>query len=754
MYKREKSVKKILNRQDMELQKILIVVLVLLGIIAAVIHSAYVNMGEIKKQLQQNLEDVGNQNAVIVHSKIHAQYELLNSLSKELQGVTTDTIDEKLDSFKIFLEDFGLKRFAFSFPDGMTYSTDGEEATDLSYRDFYKRGMAGKCDITGVLTDALKIEHDKVNVMTIPIFDEKENVSGVFGVAYDTEIFNESLQIDSFEGQGYSCIIDEDGKIVATIGTDNLEISHNIFEDIQKADKRNEQVVENLQSQIENKKTGNGTLYLSGKNYYYSVPISLMDGCVTWYILTIVPTELLNERVTPIQMNQYATSFFVGILVVLGAVLIIRYLKKQHEQMVRFAYEDSLTKGPNFVKFCLDMEHRKNSPGWMIVMDITNFNNITIVAGEEAGNTMLKETWKIIEHSLCKDEMAGRVRDDMFVMFLSVSEEELLIQRMEEISRRISEKSKDFQVYGVKAGYGIYQMSGEETIENAYSKAKIAKEYMLTKQEWHYAFYNEVNRVKTQHEKQLEERFPMAIEKKEFEVYYQPKYSAADCAVVGSEALVRWRNEDGSMVSPGEFIPLFERNGMIIRLDEYMFRAVCMQQKKWLMERKTVYPVSVNISRTSLYCADVEQRYREIMQECEIDPKYIQIEVTETVMEEKEDIGELLNKFRQMGVKILMDDFGTGYSSLATLSNQYFDTLKLDKTLIDHIGNKDGEILLYHVIQMGQQMGLHITAEGVEKQTQLQFLQDLKCDDIQGFYFSKPLPVDEYENMLNQLGTT
>ena len=749
MDSRQNILKGILNNKKLKMKKTIIALSALLGIAIVVLYGNHVNTGEMEKQLQQNLADVARQNAVILDTKISAKYELLNSLAKELCGVTPDTIDAKLDYFKIFIEDYNLKRFAFCFPDGTTYSTDGE-STDLSYRKFYQAGLEGKCYITGILEDALRAEHSQVNVMTIPLFDETGNVSGVFGLAYDTDAFNESLQIDSFDGQGYSCIVNESGEIMAAMGNDELVLSHDIFEDILNTDVQNEQAVENLQEQMEQKKEGGGTLYLSGKNYYYCVPVDLMDGTVTWYILTIVPADMLNQRTTPIQMNQYRTSIGVMILVVIGAVLMIMYIKEQHGQMIRFAYEDPLTGGINYAKFCMDMEGRNKRQGYLIALDITNFNNITIASGEEASAAMIKETWRIISSSLQKDELAGHVRDDMFLLFVSASDEEKLIQRIEWISEQISEKARDFQVYGIHAGYGIYPMSGTESINEAYSKAKLAREYVIAGTEQQYAFYDDTDRVKRQYEKQLEERFPSALEREEFEVWYQPKYSASDCTIVGSEALVRWRKENGEMISPGEFIPLFERDGKIMKLDEYMFRTVCWQQKKRLDEGKVVYPVSVNVSRASLYCIDIHKRYSEIMRECGIDPQYIQIEVTETIMEEKTDISELLNKFRQMGIKVLMDDFGTGYSSLATLSTQCFDTLKLDKTLIDHIGDKDGETLLYHIIRMGQEMGLHITAEGVEKQEQHKFLQNLKCDDIQGFYFSRPIPKDEYEDMLNQ----
>lgn len=730
-------------------KKVVTVLVVFLGIILVVLYSVYVNSKEMKVQMEQNLEDVARQNAVIVEAKIEAQYELLQSLAKELDGVTEETIGQKLDHFKIFMEEFHLKRFAYCFPDGMTYSTGGEIA-DLSYREFYQSGMDGKCYITGILTDALNSKRgsEQVNVMTIPVRSDSNEVTGVFGLAYDSNNFNDSLQVESFEGEGYSCIVNESGEILASIGNKGLEMSENLIEDVLKKNAANKASIEKIEKQLKDKTSGSGLLYLDEKCYYYSIPVDLMDGSVTWYVYTLVPAKLIGERVEPLLNNQYRTSFFVVVLVAIGASLLMAYVRQQHNEMLDYAYRDELTHGSNYAKFCLDMEAEADRQGYLVAMDIANFNNISVAAGKEAGNTMLRETWKIIDMALEKGEYAAHVRDDLFVLFLREEEEDKLLERMSEISDKISKIADSFLVYGIQARYGIYRMSGTETIEKAYSKVKLAREYAVENFGVNHAFYNEENRVKRQHEKQLEARFPTALEQQEFEVWYQPKYSAEGCEIVGSEALVRWRGEDGAMISPGEFITLFERNGMIVALDEYMFRMVCKQQRKWQDEGKKIYPVSINISRASLYCLDVHKQYSRIMQEYAIQPECIQLEVTETVMETRTDICELLNKFRHMGVKILMDDFGTGYSSLATLNSQCFDTLKLDKTLIDHIGDKDGETMLYHIIRMGQQMGLHITAEGVEKQMQLQFLQNMKCDDIQGFYFSKPVRVEEYENLI------
>ncbi len=747
--------KKFTNKGNMTMKKIVVIFSVLIGIAVVVFSSAYISLKEIEKQVRQNLKDVARQNAVILESKINEKYKLIISLSKELNGVTEDTIQGKLEHFEIFLKEYNLKRFAYCFPSGITYSTD-EGAADLSYREFYKKGMEGKCYITEILADALQKEHSAVNVMTSPVFDNDGNITGVFGVAYDTEVFNESLQIESFDGMGYSCIINENGDIMSAIGSDGLELSYNIIEDVLKVDERNEKVIEDLQGLINQKKEGSGSLYLSEKLYYCMVPVDLMDGSVVWHILTIVPSQVVSQRILPIQKNQYLTCLIVVFLALIGALMIIKYIKEQHRQMVSFAYEDSVTGGANSVKFHVELERkfeRSNNvlQGCLIDMDISNFNNISVVAGEAASEKMIKETWNIISSVLIKEELAAHVRDDTFLIFIIEEDSDKILERIRNISEKISEKAKEFGVYGVQARYGMCIMSENDTMKSIYSKAKLAKEYAADISGLNCAFYSEVNRVKIQYKKQLEDSFPSALENEEFKVYYQPKYSATDCKIVGSEALVRWKKSNEEMISPGEFIPLFESNGMIVKLDEYMFRAVCKQQKKWLDEGKKIYPVSINISRASLYCANIHKIYNNIIQEYMIDPKYIQLELTETVMKGKADIYEVLNKFRNMGIKILMDDFGTGYSSFATLSLQCFDTLKLDKTLIDHIGSKDGETMLYHIIRMGQQMGLHITAEGVEKQDQLAFLQNMKCDDIQGFYFSKPVPKDVYEEMLNNV---
>ena len=725
-----------------------IILFVLVAVAVTIFFSSYAIFGELEGQLEQNLEDVATQNALALHNKIHSNYELIVSLSDNMHGVEQgEDIEERLQSLEIFLDEYNLKRFAYAFPDGTSYATDGGVA-NLSYREFFKRGMEGKGTITGILHDALDESHGLVNVMTIPVYDDSGEVEGVFGLTYDSQSFNEALQIECFDGQGYSCAINSDGEIMIAMGSDILQMSENLFTDLLAPDERNEEAIARLQKQMEGKTSGGGTFFLSEKNYYHCVPVNLMDDDVTWYMITIAPADVLESRVAPIQHRLYTMAFVVVLLTLMGVAFVIVISRQQKAMMLRYAYEDPLTKGANYARFRIDMSKKRNPRGYLVSMDITHFNNINIVAGKMAGDDMIGKIWQILNEELQSEELACHIQEDVFSMFLKTENRELLIERLKQISGRINMQAKTLQVKGIHSRYGLYEMDKNEDLEDAYSKAQIAREQARSQREQYYVFYDEMDHERLQQNQQLEERFEDSLADEDFEVWYQPKYSVETGEVVGSEALVRWRDTDGSLISPGVFIPLFEQNGMIVKLDEYVFRTVCRQQVKWLADGQKTYPVSINLSRASLYCNDIVERYRRIIQEYQLDTGLIQLEITETAMEGSASIREFLKQFRNMGIRILMDDFGTGYSSLSTLNMQCFDTLKLDKSLIDYIGDKNGEILLYYVINMGQKLGLHITAEGVENSMQLDFLKENHCDDIQGFFFAKPMPPSEFENIL------
>ena len=728
--------------------KIGIVVLIALLIITTIFISTNRVKNEMKAQLRQNLEDVSRQNAMALRNQIHNNHQLLNSLAFELIQNRED-MEQDIVKYHDFVKQYGLKRLGICKPDGMTISTDGARV-NLSHREFFQRGMEGKNTITGVLTDAMSEEHGKVTVMSEPIKDTSGNILGVTCLTYDSEKFNEALQIDCFEGHGYSLAINETGEIMVATGNDVLELSQNLYTDILENHKENTEVIQNLQESIKAGEDSYGMMWLAEQVYYYATPVILMDGDVTWYMFTVIPTRYFDYRFDQVEDALYFMEILVLLFILTGVFLLVVHFKRQQKETMRIAFQDPLTGGANFSKFCQVLDSKRGRSGYLISMDIQNFGNINIAAGRTAGDEMLKKIWNVIDKTLKGNEMLCRVREDSFALFIAEDSKEAVVGRMEEISHKIHELVKEIQIPGIYPYYGIYTIKENETVEDAYNKAKIARRFVSGDPSRHYIFYSEINHDELFENQRLEEGFEEAIANKEFEVWYQPKYSTSVEEIVGSEALVRWRDKDGSMISPGRFIPLFERNGMIARLDEYMFRNVCCQQVEWQKNGYDIMPVSVNLSRASLYYSDIAERYDSILKEYDLDPKYVEIEITESAMIGKSEILDVLRKFRNMGVHVSMDDFGTGYSSLAVLSMRCFDTLKLDKSLIDHIGEKNGETLLYHVVNMGQQLGLHITAEGVENRMQLRYLKQLRCDDIQGFLFARPMTENDFEKLLKR----
>ena len=705
---------------------------------------------ELERQLETNLIDVANQNALAISNQLNDNYMLLDSLFAEIKEIPGD-MSENVMLLKGFVKANNLKRVGFCDTDGTTYTTDNVVA-NLSYREFFQRGMQGKSTITGVLTDALRPDADeKVIIFSSPMYDDTTNeLLGVFGLIYDAEVINASLQVECFEGQGCSFATNEAGDISIAMSYDSIQLSQNLYTDILSRNPGNTEVINTIRRNISSNTPNLGKLFIdSVEYYYYRTPILIADGEIVWNVFTLVPTGYLLQRLKPVRNTMYLMIFLSIFLVVAAMISYLIIFSSQRRLVQRLAYRDSVTGGANYAYFKRQLLTKsRNRCGYIVSMDIQHFSNITITAGSAAADDMIKKTWELIKQSIKDNEDAARVRDDYFVMLLNMSSDADVSRRLEQLSDEVHDLAIAYDAPGVRACFGIYPMEDITALDDSYNKAKIGREFAKERHDKCYAFYSELDHEELLKNQQLEERFDFAISNHNFEIWYQPKYSASTKEIVGSEALVRWRETDGKLIPPGRFIPLFERDGYISRLDEYVFREVCHNQKYWLDKGFKVCPVSVNISRATIYGANVVDKYLGILDSFELPHEYIQLEVLESAISGNADIAKILERFRLSGVHILMDDFGTGYSSLATLNMHCFDTLKLDKSLIDCIGEKDGETLLHYVIKMGRHLGLHITAEGVEYESQLSYLQEQNCDDIQGYLFSKPLHVMDYERLI------
>ena len=730
------------------------ITILLLLISLAFIATISVVFNNIKKnvviEIISSLSEDAEENAALIEKEIDAKFGVLQSFANELSS-TGDEIAEIRD-MQSFVEVYNFKRMGFIDLNGIAKTTDGFEK-DLSFREFYQIGLKGESFITASLLDTVG-DHteDMINILSVPVYDNKGEIKGVLFATYLTEKFHETIFSDSFQGEGYTYIVAGDGDVISSYGDGMQKEYDNIFVYKGDAVKYDDVTQEKVENEMREKlsRVGIGVNEDNVKYFYCYKPLEIKSADMNWYIFSVEPKSVLDDRMHPIMRDiQFLVVILIGILF-MANIIYLYYNVRRRQELFRLAYKDSITGGDNFSNFKEKAKKYENTEGYVIALDISEFKLVNNVCGNARGDEVLKAIWDVILANCNDNEQAARVNADGFVIFWIESSKKTVTYRIEKLINEIEGISEQLSVPRLYPVIGIRAVEKLDDADKRYGEALRAKALVKNRRDRHYAFYDEIDYDTIVENKNLENGFEKALADKKFEVWYQPKFNSHTGKIVGSEALIRWRADDGSLISPGRFIPLFEKNGNIIRLDEYVFREVCRQQKEWQKEGIQILPVSVNISRFSLYYSNVVEKYERIINYYDVDHKYVQIEITESAIIENTVIVELIQKFHDAGFDILLDDFGSGYSSLASLNQMPFDTIKLDKSLVDYVGNENGEKLLKFIVQLVQSLGMKITAEGVEYKEQLDFLENLNCDDIQGFYFSKPLMLADFSAKLTE----
>lgn len=242
-----------------------------------------------------------------------------------------------------------------------------------------------------------------------------------------------------------------------------------------------------------------------------------------------------------------------------------------------------------------------------------------------------------------------------------------------------------------------------------------------------------------------------ALRRGDFIVYYQPKYELATDKIIGAEALVRWNHKDQGLISPGVFVPLFEKNGFIIELDFYVYETVLQMIRSRILGKDQIVPISMNVSRCHLGDEHFVERLEKLVEKYQVPKEYIEMEITESIFSQEDNSAlALIYELKNHGFTISMDDFGSGYSSLNLLRKVPIDTLKIDKVFIDNTDDsRRSEVIVEEIISMASKIRVKTICEGVETETQRDFLKYAGCDMVQGFFYSKPLPYKDFETLLN-----
>lgn len=376
----------------------------------------------------------------------------------------------------------------------------------------------------------------------------------------------------------------------------------------------------------------------------------------------------------------------------------------------------------------------------VVILDVADFKLINGTYGTKKGNEVLVYLSNAFRYYVKNGLLTRYEGDQLLGLFHSKVKMDV-----ERINRNINKIAEEAPIPNIRIKVGIYEdVDTNLSIPIICDRALMAEKSISKDFKTNVAFYTDELNQKQLAQRQMENDFKSAIANREFKVYYQPKYDVNTESIVGAEALVRWQKTDGTLISPGAFIPLFESDGLVVHLDEYVFESVCQFQKERMENKLPMVPISVNLSRASIHFSDVVDRYVDIVNQKQIPFECVPIELTESATLYSEKILEITDQLVNAGFTLHMDDFGSGYSSLTSLNELNFSTVKLDKSLIDYIDQVRGKKIVQQAIDLGHGLDMKVVAEGVESKEQKDCLKEMHCDMIQGFYYSKPLKQEDF----------
>lgn len=381
-----------------------------------------------------------------------------------------------------------------------------------------------------------------------------------------------------------------------------------------------------------------------------------------------------------------------------------------------------------------------------IQFDIRKFKIINDIYGEKIGDEILDFIMVQLEGCCHERQYFANLRSDVFMIVTEYEEEHELVEFVQHLDARIS----CFKNIKLQLSYGIYtvedkSMEQRQMEDRSAMARKAAKNNILT----NIIFYKEQFKVSLYNKKFIEENMQAAIADRQFSMYLQPKYSITKNEIIGAEALVRWRHPERGMIYPNQFIPIIEENGFIKKVDYYIWAEACRFIRKCQDEGIICCPVSVNVSRVHLKDNDCIEILSEMIESNGISKNLLELEITESVDDQQVCIKAL--QLKEAGFTLLMDDFGSGYSSLNILLETPFDVIKLDKKFMENMMvSKKGRLILEQVVLMAKKLELGLLAEGVETIEQIKLLESIGCDQVQGYYYAKPMPEEEFFTLLKK----
>lgn len=581
--------------------------------------------------------------------------------------------------------------------------------------------------------------------------DGNITIKGVVSI-YDVSSFEDSL-LSSFSNKtSYLGIVNGTGeKICETKGS-----TFNIFSNVNNVlnyfeDSSNER--KGLENALQSKTSVLSYLDISGTGYYF---FTSDTGFSDWKVLMVVPYSTIYGYFSALVQTSTITINLLYTIFSLFSLALLILIGKMRSNAFILKNVDPLTNTINEQRFILDAQKIiKSSPThrFLVYLNIRNFKIINSQLGSEAADHLLINITEYLKSVLEDDEILSRDYSDRFIMVLSDVNMDACKQRIEDIMDALVHKDVAKTGFKFSLNAGIYNFQDfDEPIWLAVDRAKTASEINAkAANECIVTPFDEKMRKNSELSIYIEQSQEFALRDDKFQVFYQGKYDLHNNKFGGAEALVRWKDGEMGYINTQTFVDVFEKNGFINRLDVHVFEKVLQDLAQKIKNNETIIPVSINLSREHFYERDFFSEYENLVKKYNIPGKYLEFEITESaILNDNIDLSEVIDRIHKLGAKVSIDDFGSGFSNFSMINHINFDIIKIDRKLLFGKNGFDdySKNILRMVTSLNKQFNKTVVCEGVENKEESDFLKSIGVDLIQGYYYSKPMPKNDFEELV------
>lgn len=742
MKNKDKNVK----AKKSKLNVVWIVIIFIITLILSVFYISYIK-DLVYKNVYSNISELSEQTATQLELAISEQKNFVDIMLDSINRGYFKTTDEIFDRFKEDLDNYDFTRLVILDKNGNGKTSDGYTVTNYAnIEEFFAQEEVYLSD-----NRPSTVSNYQVNIYSkIFTFKGEEKV---LMATIRTEDYKGILLRRLF-GKGGTYLVNNDGTVLIdsfdNIKGNNLNFYDYVKDNYNLTNKKELQKIDDMLKGIKEKKIGTFDIRIGNETYFIHYE---KVGINDWYVITTASDSTIAKELIWLVIISLLLCLLINFIIICISIYINISNQKKNKKLYKVAYIDPITELGNETYFKENganyLQNKSNKNKYIVSIDINKFKALNNIYGYEFCNNILKELGKKLEKTLPQDNISCRISNDIFATLFSYQRN--INDLLDKVFNNVSVLNVNGTNIHVNLAIGAYKIIDEDTdINKILDKAYMARAQIKGLYNNNYYIYDEKLENEMLKEQKIESCMEDALKNNEFEVVYQPKILVKNEKIVGAEALVRWK-KDGQTISPGDFIPLFEKNKFIIKLDLYVFEQACKDIASWNEKYDFVPTVSINVSKEHFNNEDFIKEYVKITDKYNIDRSKIDLEITESAtVDQNIDILKVLNTIKENGFIISLDDFGTGYSSLSILQTMPIDIIKIDKVFIRQADYKSDKNIINYIMLIAEHLGAKTILEGVETKEQVEFTRKIGCDIIQGYYYSKPLSKNEYEDYFNK----